>query len=93
MIKSMTGYGRSEGEQNNIYYVVELRSVNHRFCEISTRLQKVFVPLENKIKKMIQSRFSRGRIDVTISANGLNGENKRLQINKELAKQYCSLLN
>ncbi len=88
----MTGYGRSEGHHQNHTMVVELRSVNHRYCEVMLRLPKPLLSIETEFKKLIQDRFPRGRIDCSITLNGGGESVKQLSLNRELAKQYCFLL-
>ena len=92
MIRSMTGYGRSEGRHQNHTVVVEIRSVNHRYCEVMLKLPKLLFSTEPELKKLIQDRFSRGRIDCSISLNGEGRSVKKLTINRELAEQYCSMM-
>src|SRR6266446_6878636 len=92
MIRSMTGYGRCEGHHQNRTMVVELRSVNHRYCEVMLRLPKPLLSIETEFKKLIQDRFPRGRIDCSITLNGEGESVKQLSLNRELAKQYCFLL-
>jgi uncharacterized protein (TIGR00255 family) len=72
--------------------VVELRSVNHRYCEVMFKLPKLLLSIETEFKKLIQERFSRGRIDCSISLNGEIKPTKKLSLNRELAEQYCSLM-
>lgn len=67
MMKSMTGYGRSEYESGGARYAVEIKSVNHRYCDISVRMPKALAALEDRVKRWIQSYVSRGRLDVHIS--------------------------
>jgi uncharacterized protein (TIGR00255 family) len=88
----MTGYGRSEGRHQSHRVVVELRSVNHRYCEVMLRLPKLLLSIETEIKKLIQDRFSRGRIDCSISLNGEGRAVKKLILNRELAGQYCAVM-
>lgn len=88
----MTGYGRSEGHHQDHTMVVELRSVNHRYCEVMLRLPKPLLAIDTEFKKLIQGRFPRGRIDCSITLNGEGESVKQLSLNRELAKQYCSLL-
>lgn len=88
----MTGYGRSEGRHQNHTMVVELRSVNHRYCEVMLRLPRPLLSIETEFKKLIQDRFPRGRIDCSVTLNGEGESVKQLSLNRELAKQYCSLL-
>lgn len=92
MIKSMTGYGRSEGRYENRNILVELRSVNHRYCEVSVKTPKPLLRLENRLKKIIQNRFSRGKIDLYITMNGSEDQIRRLTLDKEMARQYFLIL-
>ena len=66
MIKSMTGYGKAEAMIEGRKYAVEIRSLNHRYLEISLRLPGSLSALEMEIKRRIGERFSRGRIEVAI---------------------------
>jgi len=93
MIKSMTGYGKAEAMIEGTKYAVEIRSLNHRYLEISLRLPGSFSSLETEIKRRIGERFSRGRIEVSIrvDANG-NMEEGRLELNLPLLKNYHDLL-
>ena len=67
MIKSMTGYGRGKYENENREYTVEIKSVNNRYSDISIKLPRNISYLEEKIKKEISSKVSRGKIDVFIT--------------------------
>mgnify|MGYP001557908336 CR=1 FL=1 len=71
MIKSMTGYGRRETAWAGGSVVVELRSVNHRFCEVVIRLPKALFSLEEEFKRKIQHRCTRGRTELTTSLLGV----------------------
>jgi len=62
MIKSMTAYGRGEVESSGQKWVVELRSLNHRFLELSLNLPKRLWALEDRVRKLIRSKVSRGRV-------------------------------
>jgi len=66
MIKSMTGYGRGEN-QGKYHFIVEIRSVNHRFLEVFVRLPRPWLSLEDKIKNYIKGKIIRGRLDVYIN--------------------------
>jgi uncharacterized protein (TIGR00255 family) len=67
MIKSMTAYGRGEAEGPYLKWVVELRTVNHRFLELSLNLPKRLWSLEDRFRKLIKSRINRGRVDMQLS--------------------------
>lgn len=64
MIKSMTGYGRSEQIIDGRDILFEIKSVNHRFFEFSARVPRVYGYLEEKIKSYLQQKISRGKVDV-----------------------------
>ncbi len=87
---SMTGYGRGESEQNGRTLVVELKSVNHRFLDLSIKLPRALLFAEDAMKKLISSRVSRGHIDVftTYSAPKDQGV---LTLNKSVAENYVEM--
>ena len=92
MLKSMTGFGRGEGETTLGKVVAEVRSINHRYCEINLKLPKRFTPLEARIKEMVRAEVARGRIDVAIKLNA-TGEGKiQLAVDLPLAEQYYKTL-
>ena len=66
MLRSMTGYGRSESRVEQGDIIVEVKSSNHRFCDISLRMPQRCFALEHDIKKLILARLKRGRIDLSI---------------------------
>ncbi len=92
MLMSMTGYGRSERQNNDFHCVVEARSVNHRYCEVSIRLPRALAPLENKIREVVRGRFSRGRFDLAVSLNMTALAGQGVQYNRTLAWQYRQAL-
>ena len=67
MIHSMTGYGQAESAAEQLtWYKVEMRSVNHRYLDISIRMPRELQPLEDKVRQRLQQALGRGRIDVFI---------------------------
>jgi len=92
MIRSMTGYGRSVTATEKGDIVVEAKSTNHRFCDISLKLPQRCFPLENEIKKLVLSRVARGRIDLSIQLDCKEAEGSRLELNLPIAQQYLVLL-
>ena len=92
MIKSMTGYGRGEDEHNGKTFTVELKSVNHRYCEVVIRLPKYYLALEDKIRKVIVENVSRGRLDVFVTVDSHGSGDKSIQVDKELALAYYRAL-
>lgn len=91
-MKSMTGFGRSKISVNQREYELEIKSVNHRYCDISVKLPKNISYLEEKIKKEILEVVSRGKIDVFVNFYDYGIEQKKLVINKELATAYINQL-
>jgi uncharacterized protein (TIGR00255 family) len=94
MIQSMTGYGRAESVVNMRKYTMEIKSLNHRYLEISLRLPSSLASLELDIKKRINGRFTRGRIEANIrmdSEYGSVGEG-RYELNLPLVRNYYELL-
>ena len=92
MLRSMTGFGRGEGETSLGKVSVELRSINHRYCDINIKLPRRLTPFENRIKEMVRSMVSRGRIDVTLRLD-TSGEGKvQFSVDLPLARQYCQAL-
>ena len=67
MIKSMTGYGKGNISENSRNYQVEIKSVNHRYLDISVKMPRVLSYLEEDVKKVISSKVKRGKIDVFIT--------------------------
>jgi uncharacterized protein (TIGR00255 family) len=94
MIKSMTGYGKAEAVLAGRKFTMEMKSVNHRFLEISLRLPGMLLPLEGEIKKRIGEKFSRGRIEATLRVDGDgNAENEgRFTLNLPLVRNYHALI-
>src|SRR5512133_2981721 len=88
MIKSMTGYGKGGASSARGTFSVEIRSVNHRYGEVSVRLPRAFLSLENEIKRQISATLKRGKIDVTVQWEEISGVEAVPQLNGELAKGY-----
>lgn len=92
MIKSMTGYGRAKLSKDDREYQIEIKSVNHRYLDISVRIPKQLSYLEETIKKEIAKKVKRGKIDVFVTFENNSLEGKEIKINTELAKAYIDEL-
>ncbi len=92
MIKSMTGYGRSIFENEGREYIVEIKSVNNRFNDISIKMPRSLNYLEDRIKKEILNSVSRGKIDVFITFNNNSDLGKNIKLNTDIAKKYINEL-
>ena len=92
MIRSMTGYGRGKYEIDSREYTVEIKSVNNRYCDISVKLPRSISYLEEKIKKEITNKVSRGKVDVFITFYNNSTKGKSIKFNRELASMYIAEL-
>ncbi|HET9868560.1 MAG TPA: YicC/YloC family endoribonuclease [Nitrospira sp.] len=88
MIRSMTGFGKQVTMWRETSVSVEMRSVNHRFLEVAVRLPRAMAELEDRIRKAVQKRCRRGRVDITVALHGGRTGEKTLQLDRSLAKQY-----
>ncbi len=92
MIRSMTGYGRYEAENEESRLVVEIKSVNHRYCDISIRLPKNLNPFENMIRKQLKDRISRGKIDVFVTYEKISKAEGSITYHPDMAQAYVQLI-
>ena len=92
MIRSMTGFGRGFYTNSEREYTVEIKAVNHRYTDINVRLQYGLSFLEDKIKKKIQEKIERGKIDISITFVNNSNLGKKITINQSLAKAYIEEL-
>ncbi len=90
MISSMTGYARAETENAERKCVVEIRSVNHRFLDINTRIGSKDFVLEKAIKDTASQRLARGSIEISISLNDAENGKRHLVADDEMIKQYLA---
>jgi len=92
MVYSMTGFGRGQYKTGEVDVSVEVRSVNHRYSDISIRIPRHISFLEEKVRHYIQSQISRGRVDVYISYELLEQNQLEVTVNGELAQSYRDAL-
>ena len=92
MIKSMTGYGKANISKNQRTYQIEIKSVNHRYLDISIKMPRAISYLEEDIKNCISSKLKRGKVDVFITFENNSSEGKNIKINTEIAKLYIDEL-
>lgn len=92
MIKSMTAYGRGEAEGPGQKWLVELRSLNHRFQELSLNLPKRLWGLEDRLRKLIKGRIFRGRLEMQLTWESLGDQALTLKVDPNLARQTAALL-
>lgn len=92
MIKSMTGYGKSEQTIDSLNVTVEIKSVNHRYFEFSARVPREYGFLEEKLKKYCNSLITRGKVECYVSVEDLEEREMEVNVNKTLAAGYVKAL-
>lgn len=92
MIKSMTGFGRAVKEIDGYVITVEIKSVNHRYFEFSSRIPRQYGFLDDKLKSYINSNVSRGKVECFVGIEALNTENADVVVNNTLASAYVKAL-
>ena len=92
MIKSMTGYGRANLSKDLREYQIEIKSVNHRYLDVSVKMPRQISYLEETIKREVAAKVKRGKIDVFVTFENNSLEGKEIKINTELAEEYINEL-
>lgn len=92
MLRSMTGYGRSQKILNGRDILVEIRSVNHRYYEYSSRVPRTFSYIDEKLKGLLKTGISRGKVEVAVTINNIEGKDSEIAINKGVAEGYVNAL-
>lgn len=93
MIKSMTGFGRSEHTDGKRNIVVEIKSVNHRYGDITVKMPRRYSFAEETIKSIVKKTVSRGKVDVSIIVENLTEDDITVRLNTMVASQYIENLN
>ncbi|MCH5252120.1 MAG: YicC family protein [Lachnospiraceae bacterium] len=88
MIQSMTGFGRGEADNGCYKVVIEMKSVNHRYCDVMVRLPRKLNFFETAIRNQVKTFAARGKIDVFVSFEDLTEKNNSIKYNKEVAEAY-----
>ncbi|MFC1524115.1 YicC/YloC family endoribonuclease [Thermodesulfobacteriota bacterium] len=89
---SMTSFGRGESSDVERTWIAEIRSVNHRYCDVNIKISKKYAALEERIRKEVSGFYNRGRIDITINSVGDNSKAYTLGANLTLAREYYQCL-
>ena len=93
MIKSMTGFGRSEVLKDSRKFTVELKSVNHRYLDVNIRMPKKLNFFETSIRTLLKSYADRGKVDIFITYEDLSQSQVSVKYNAALAAEYLKYLN
>ena len=88
MIKSMTGFGRGEYTDGKRNITVEIKSVNHRYSDISIKMPRRYSFAEDKVKSAVKEKLRRGKVDVSIMVENITENDINIKLNEPIAKQY-----
>lgn len=88
MVKSMTGFGRLEVSEGSRKLTVEMKSVNHRYLDVTVKMPKKLNYFESAVRGLLKNYIQRGKVDVFITYEDLSETNMALRYNKELAAEY-----
>ena len=91
-MKSMTGFGRASLESNGKNYTIEIKTVNNKYSDITVKSPKRLSFIEDKIRKQIANRITRGKVEVSVSFFDFSNKSKNVVLNKEIAKEYIKQL-
>ena len=92
VLRSMTGYGRAQKIINGRDILVEVRSVNHRYYEYSSRIPRAYSYIDEKLKALLKSAISRGKAEVSVTINNIEGKDTVIAVNKDVAEGYVNAL-
>ena len=91
MIKSMTGFGRYETVTDEYRIAVEIKSVNHRYCDLNIKLPKKFNEIEKTLRMMMKEIAERGKVDVYVSYEDYAGKGTHVHYHPQIAKEYVKV--
>ncbi|MGX6442003.1 YicC/YloC family endoribonuclease [Neobacillus sp. K501] len=93
MVISMTGFGRSKLESAAFSVNVEVKTVNHRFCEINIRMPRQLLKIEDKMKKKLNQQLRRGRVEVYVTIDGEGAVSRKVLVDWKLIDEYYKFIN
>lgn len=91
-MRSMTGYGRGECTLHNRKFVVEIKSVNHRYNDISVKIPRTMISFEDYVKKIVSKQIFRGKTDVYVSFETYAKNDIKINLNEVIADSYIEAL-
>ena len=92
MVRSMTGYGRGIYSDNQRSITVEVKAVNHRYCDITVKMPRKYSFAEEKIKAAAKEVMRRGKIEIGVSIDNFGKSETDVNLNLEVAKRYYDVL-
>lgn len=87
-MKSMTGFGKAELERDGYKATIEIKTINNRYFDFNAKMPKTLFYLEDKLRKIVSTKISRGRVDIFISLERVSEAEKNISVNEEIAKAY-----
>ncbi len=93
MIRSMTGYGRAQKIIDGKDILVEIRSINHRFFDFNARVPRSYGYLEEKLKSLVSESILRGKVEIFVTVNLVDGTDEQIKVNLPLAKSYLDAID
>ncbi len=93
MIKSMTGFGRAELEEKERRFTVEMKSVNHRYLDVSIKMPKKLNFFESAIRNLLKEYIQRGKVDVFITYEDFSAKAASVSYHEDIAEEYMAHLN
>lgn len=88
----MTGYGRAQKILGGRDILVEIRSVNHRYYEYSSRIPRAYSYIDEKLKSLLKTSVSRGKVEISVTINNIEAKESDISINKAVAEGYINAL-
>lgn len=92
MAKSMTGYGRARSLVGGRDITFEVKSVNNRFLDLTVKMSRLYNPLEDRIKQLVRNYTTRGKVDVYLTVDNIEGDKTELAVNREFVDSYVRQL-
>lgn len=92
MLKSMTGFGRAEKALEGYNINIQIKSVNHRYSDITVKVPRYYTFLEDKLRRAAADYISRGKIEIFVGIERENGDDKKVTLNRAVAEEYINAL-
>lgn len=92
MVKSMTGYGRGEYSDGKKSITVEIKAVNHRYCDVYVKIPRRFSFAEERLKSFVRDALKRGKIEVLVSVDSFGESENDIRLNEDVAEKYYGAL-
>ena len=91
-IRSMTGYGRGQKQLDGRDILVEIKSVNSRFLEQNVRISRNYTYLEEELKNLVKTKVSRGKTEISVTVNLVEGKKADIKVNEEMVRGYLEAM-